>query len=206
MPGSKVGNIQFDPQKQKLVHCEGCQQPMVVGKFAKNIQTCDSCKDMKKRAGNQKPIENADDKTFGVKLTDIAKKLDFTITPDRRWRKRYAIDGGGVITISPMVEPGATGQPPRLEYFSVVIQRAVGLYEDFRKYMPADAASDCEVLVGALAEKEAIKPQVGQQKCDRCGVLTDEFAVDQVRNRILCIKPNNCFKKAMTGTGAQAVV
>ena len=70
--------------------------------------------------------------------------------------------------------------------------------------MPPDAASDCELIAAELADHIVTKPQIGQNVCDGCGVITDEFGVDPKHGKILCVKPNNCFKKSFTSAGAEA--
>jgi len=208
MPGSNVSNIKFDPNKQKIVICEGCQKEMVVGKFAKNNQRCSDCKNLNtKRESKQAevPIKKEGNETFGVRLTNLCQELGYTITEKRSWMKRYAMDGGGIATIYIMPEQGNTGMSPRLEYFSLIIQRAVGVNEDFRKFMPPDAVSDCELLSNEFAPKVTITPKLGQEQCAECKEFTDEFGVDTSRGRILCVKPNNCFKKFFNRAGAQSV-
>jgi len=211
MQGSNVNNIKFDPDKQKLVVCEGCKRPIVVGKFAKNNQRCSDCKNLNKGKNKLKVVEtpaekptNTEKKNFGAKLVDLCNQLEFTITDKRSWKKRYAVDGGGAATIYIMPEQGNTGMGPRLEYFSLVIQRAIGVDEDFKKFMPPDAVSDCELLAAELSSKVSIKPRLGQEQCDSCQEYTDEFGVDPTRGKILCVKPNNCFKKSFNRIGAEA--
>lgn len=236
MKGSNVRNIKLDPAKQKIVECDACGASLVVGKFAKNKQTCAStnqfpsnskCKPSagKKKSAREKiadttqsavrrldkspdPKGNGQDKeaTFGLKFTKMMKQLDFDIDSKRRYKKRYAIDGGGIATIYPSIVPGMTGKGPTLEYFSVIIQRAVGVNEDFRNFMPPDAASDCELLASELGEQVIARPDVGTVRCDSCGALTDEFGVDPKNDKVLCVKPNGCFRKAFTNIGAEAEV
>ena len=130
--------------------------------------------------------------------------MGYEITDRRSWKKRYAIDGGGIATIHIMPEQSNTGMGPRLEYFSLVIQRAVGVNEDFRKFMPPDAVSDCELLASELAVQSSVTPKLGQEQCDKCREYTDEFGVDNKSGKILCVKPNNCFKKSYNRLGAEA--
>ncbi len=187
-------------------------------KFAKKNQTCDKCKNISKGAKDKsakstakpkKPKKNGEDTTpqgtFGARLGEIAKRLGFDITRDRIWRKKYAIGGSGIATTHIMVEPGITGKQPRIEYFSFIIQRAVGINEIFREIMPPDAASDCELIASELGEQDIIRPQVGMEKCDSCGSMTDEFGVDTKKGKILCVKPNGCFKKKFSNAGAEAL-
>lgn len=234
MKGSTVKNIKLDPNKQKIVECDVCGVALVVGKFAKNKQTCMSANQFPSNSKCKLPIKgkkksardkiadtktqnavrrldkSSDDKinkedTFGVKLTKLMKQLDFDIDNKRRYKKRYGIDGGGIVTIYPSIVPGVAGKGPTLEYFSVIIQRAVGVNEDFRNFMPPDAASDCELLASELGEQVIARPDIGTIRCDSCGSLTDEFGVDPNQNKVLCIKPNGCFKKAFTNVGAEAL-
>lgn len=247
MSGSNVNNLKLDPKKQKIVSCSVCEQPLVVGKFSKNDQTCESSgyypsscpkqeeksngskpstkpKKTKKKSARQKLKEekestieeskqisdkkNGEDKSesgkFAANLTRIMNELGFDIDSRRRYHKRYAVDGGGVITIYPHIEPGIAGGTPKLEWFSVILQRAVGINEDFRRFMPPDAASDCEVIAHELGDHSTQQTQIGMSQCDQCGEYTDEFVVDPKRNKILCMKPNNCFKKRHTSAGAQS--
>lgn len=205
--GSAVKSIKYDPTKQKLVPCVSCKEEMVViGKYAKKDQKCKKCKDIFAQAGNQpkQKTKEIDNKSFAARLQDLCNKLEFTITDKRTWKKRYPIDGGGVATVHIMPEQAMTGMGSRIEYFSLVIQRAVGVNEDFRKFMPTSAASDCELIVGELGQIQAFNPKLGQEKCDRCNEYTDEFGVDPKAGKILCIKPNNCFKKYFTSRNAEA--
>lgn len=208
--GSNVNNIKFDPNKQKLVICEGCKREMVVGKFAKNNQRCAECKNLNKKKPpvEIKPVEkptNDVNKKFGAKLEEMCLRLGYSITEKRSWMKRYAIDGGGAATIYIMPEQSNSGMGPRVEYFSLIIQRAIGVNEDFGRFMPPDAVSDCEVLANEFAPKVSIKPRLGQEQCAICKEHTDEFGVDTKNGRILCIKPNNCFKKHFNRAGAESV-
>jgi len=98
------------------------------------------------------------------------------------------------------------GEGPRLEYISMTIQRAIGLDEDFRRFLPADAATDCELMSSELGVERGKQPQVGQEKCDSCGAITDEFGVDTKEGKVLCIRPNGCFKKKFNNRGAEAEV
>ena len=204
MKGSSVTNIKFDSKKQKIVICDGCGTEIIIGKFAKKTQRCEKCKNVSTNRKNRDST-TAKDKKFAVKFSELANKLGFTVNNNRIWRKRYAINEAGIITIHLMIEPGRHGNEPKLEYFSMVIQRAIGLNEDFRKFLPPDAASDCEILASELGEEQQIKPQLGMEKCDGCGSMTDEFGVDNKRCKLLCIKPNNCFKKSFTTGGAEGV-
>jgi hypothetical protein len=212
MKGSQVNNIKFDASKQKLVPCEACGKSVVVGKFAKKEQKCEACRNPTKNVGAREKVQEVrrispvkvQDKpsSFASQLATLANKLEFEITDRRLWRKKYAIDGGGIATIHIMVEPGITGQDPKLGYFSIVIQRAVGLNDDFRKMMPPDAASDCELLVSELGGADVRVAQIGQEVCASCGQLTDQFGVRG--NKVLCVRPNNCFKRAFNSRGAEA--
>jgi hypothetical protein len=214
MKGSTVQNIKFNPDKEKIVECQACHTSIVVGKFAKIGQVCDKCKNTPKgkastNSSKQEPERQVrkletPNPSFAKKLEEISTRLGFEIDSRRIWRKKYGIDNGGIVTTYIMVEPGVAGEKPRIDYFSVIIQRAVGINEDFRKFMPPDAASDCEVIASELGTIVSSKPQLGQEKCDSCGAMTDEFAVDNKRGRILCVRPNNCFKKNFTNAGAQA--
>lgn len=211
MKGSNVSNIKFDPSKQKLMQCAGCHQEMVVGKFSKNAQRCENCTNpVSKPKSNGKMVHapqivnQNDEESFASRLSRLAGELGFSVTDKRLWRKKYAISDGGVATIHIMIEPSIAGGKPRIDYFSLNIQRAVGTLEDFRKFMQPDAASDCEVLAGELGEIPEVRPQIGFQKCDKCGVPTDEFGVATKTGQVLCITPNNCFKNQLTGAGAEA--
>jgi len=238
MAGSEVKNLKLDPQKQKLVDCTACGQPLVVGKFAKNEQTCESSnyypancpkrsqavaqvdtpktksksarqkleevKDPEPKPTKKNGKDNSEHGKFAAEYTRLMDQLGFEIDNKRRYQKRYAIDGGGIITIFPHVENGVAGIAPKIEYFSVILQRAVGVNEEFRRFMPPDAASDCEVIAAELGGGIVAQPQVGMAQCDNCGAMTDEFGVDQKGNKVLCMKPNNCFRKHHTNAGAQA--
>lgn len=239
MAGSAVRNLQLDPKKQKIVECNVCEQPLVVGKFSKNYQTCETAgyypsqcpyrdkaiKENKKSKASKKSKSARDkikkekdsiieeDKSvnepsseFAKRLTEIMNDLEFNIDQKRRYFKKYAVDGGGVITIYPHIEPGVAGTTPKLEWFSVILQRAVGTNEEFRRFMPPDASYDCEVLSSEFGQYDVVKPQVGTAKCDSCGSMTDEFGVDTRYNKVYCVKPNNCFKKHHTNAGAQSEV
>ena len=48
MKGSRVSNLKVDPNKEKIVDCSACKEPMVVGKFSKINQKCKKCKDIPK--------------------------------------------------------------------------------------------------------------------------------------------------------------
>lgn len=210
MKGSAVNNIKFNPDTEKLINCMVCGNTMLVGKFSKKEQECFYCKESKKESKavkNTPKLYEIDDPpgSFGKKLGNLATKLNFEITSKRLWRKKYAIDGGGIATIHIMVGPAVTGDKAKIEYFSLTVQRAIGVNENFRKFMPTDAASDCEILAAELAETNIARPQVGQEKCDKCGAFTDEFGVDAAFNKILCVKPNNCFRKKFTNAGAGSV-
>lgn len=231
MKGSSVNNIKLDPNKQKIVECEKCGVPLVVGKFAKNNQTCISTKQFPSNS-KCKPqaiktsaadniqkvkdefVEKEDskvdsnsnklkDNSIGTQFVVLMNKLGFEVDANRRFKKRYAVDGGGIAVVYPNME-NIGGEKPKLEWFSVIIQRAVGVNEEFRRFMPPDAASDCEVIASEFAEQIITRPEVGTVKCDSCGSLTDEFGVDPKRNKVLCIKPKNCFKKAFMNVGAEA--
>lgn len=206
MKGSSVKNIKFDPDKQKIVSCVVCKQPMVVGKFAKVGQKCHGCQNIPKGSRDHKEPEvrkiKADPNSFAVKFVEMVTKLGFDATDKRLWRKKYGIDNGGIATVYVMVENNIAGHEPHLGYFSLIIQRAIGLDEDFRKFMPADAASDCELLASEFGAVEVRRPQIGQERCAICGELTYEFGVDTKNNRILCAK--KCFKKMFTSRGAES--
>jgi hypothetical protein len=88
----------------------------------------------------------------------------------------------------------------------MTIQRAIGLDEDFRKFLPADAASDCELMASEFSMERSKPLQIGQEKCDSCGAFTDEFGVDIKNGRILCIKPNLCFKRKFNAVAAESEV
>lgn len=211
MKGSSVTNIKFDPTKQKLMPCAGCRKEMVVGKFSKNGQRCENCTNLNgksrsngKLASIPQVVSQTEEESFASRLGRLAGELGFSITDKRLWRKKYAISDGGVATIHIMVEPGIAGGKPRIDYFSLNVQRAIGTIEDFRKFMSPDAASDCEVLAGELGEVPEVRPQIGFQKCDKCGMSTDEFGVNTKTGQILCINPNNCWKHQMMNSGAEA--
>lgn len=213
MKGSEVSNIKFDQSRQKIIRCESCDDPMVVGKFAKTVQKCAKCKgapkgrdaaEAKKEAASK---SNGEDKSsegsFAARLAEMAKSLDFDITRDRIWRKKYSADGG-IMSLFIMVEPGVAGEEPRVEYFSIITQRAVGLNEDFKKIMPPDAANDCNVIASEFSRVARVDHTIGQNKCDKCGVLTDEFGVNNNTGKVYCVTPNNCFKNSFSGAGAEA--
>ena len=205
MRGSTVKNIKLDPTKQKIVQCVSCHNEMVVGKYAKKGQKCNTCKDTFLQAGKpSQPQKENGNKSFAAKLQEICNKLEFSITDKRTWKKRYPIDGGGVATIHIMPEQAMTGMGARIEYFSLVIQRAIGVTEDFRKFMPTSAAADCELIVGELGQTQTFNPKLGQEKCDSCGAYTDEFGIDPKEGKILCIRPNSCFKKHFTSRNAES--
>lgn len=236
MKGSSVNNIKLDPEKQKIVECEACGVALVVGKFAKKSQTCVTAKQFpsnskckpqpaKTKSAREKisktkednkvrSIESAPKKkqqkapatSYGAKFIDMMNQLGFEPDAQRRFRKKYAIDGGGIATIYPQVEQQVGGQSKKVEYFSIIIQRAVGVNEDFRKFMPPDAATECELIASELGEQVITRPDVGTVKCDDCGAITDEFAVDPSKDKVLCVRPNGCFKKAFTNAGAEAEV
>lgn len=234
MKGSNVHNIKLDPAKQKIVECEACGASLVVGKFSKKHQTCitanqfpsnSKCKPQgEKKSAREKvsaakdsgnvrkitsqPKSNGEDKspegTFGAQFVKMMSQLGFEPDQQRRFKKRYAIDGGGIATVYPQVERPVGGGKPKVEYFSVIVQRAVGVNENFRNFMPPDAASDCELISSELGEQVVARPEVGTVKCDDCGALTDEFGVDPKKDRVLCVRPNGCFRKAFTNAGAEA--
>lgn len=242
MAGSEVQNLKLDPKKQKIVECVTCGQSLVVGKFSKNDQTCETAnyypakcpkrsdtkniKDKPKKKNKSAREKLADEKVstkgeskpdkkkngkdtseqgkLAAEFTRLMNQLGFEIDSKRRYSKRYAIDGGGIITIYPHIEPGIAGTKSRLEWFSVILQRAVGVNEEFRRFMPPDAASDCEVLAAELGDQVRAQPEVGMTQCDKCGAMTDEFGIDTKRNKVLCVKPNNCFRNHHTSSGAQS--
>jgi len=220
MKGSRVTNLKFDPNKEKIINCGACGEPMVVGKFSKINQKCPNCmaipkgkppteeKQVRKIVNPVKKKDNGkavgDTAKFAAGFTQLMNKLEFEIDEKRRYKKKYAIDGGGVMIIYPFVEHGIAGSSPKVEYFSIIIQRVVGVNENFREFMPPDAASDCELISAEFAEQIVATPQIGQNVCDKCGAVTDEFGVDPKRGRVLCVKPNNCFKSAFTSSGAEA--
>jgi hypothetical protein len=203
---SKVRNIKFNPDKQKIIDCEICGDQVIVGKFASKTQKCERCKKIPKGAKDAQlqEVDPEDQSTFGRRLSRFATELGFTVNNNRVWKKQYAMDNGGVATVHIMIDPGVVGEKPKVDYFSMVTQRAVGVNEDFRKYMPADAASDCELLSTEFGKKNIFRPQVGRERCAKCGSLTDEFGADTKNNRILCIRPNNCFKKFFNTSGAES--
>lgn len=230
MQGSSVNNIKLDPAKQKIVECEKCGVPLVVGKFSKNGQSCHSTKQfpsnskckpqvvktsasdkiskVKEKSEIDKPnkvekIEKKKDGSLGSQFVSLMTKLGFDVDSNRRFKKRYAVDGGGIAVVYPNMEDVGDGNP-KLEWFSVIIQRAVGVNEDFRRFMPPDAASDCEVIASEFSEQVITRPEVGAMRCDFCGSMTDEFGVDPKKNKVLCVKPNNCFKKAFINAGAES--
>ena len=221
MKGSSINNIKVEAGK-KLVHCSACGCEGNVGKFAKKDWKCNDCTNIPKgKSGmeekavrlevSNKPAVKAESEhveSFGAKLTKVASQLNFDINDKRIYRKKYAVEGGAVATVHIMVEPGSTVQKPRLEYFSLTIQRAVGVDEDFRKLMPAEAAADCEVVIAELGVPTTRKIQIGAEKCDGCGMMVDEFGVDNKHNRILCIRPNRtgCFHKLMSSQGAESAL
>lgn len=212
MKGSDIKNIKFDNDKQKIVYCQVCEKPLVVGKFAKTKQSCNDCKNINKSKSTsyKKPSkkENGKDSSesgkFAARLVELAQRLDFDLDAKRVWRKKYASSDGGITYVYIMIEPGVAGQEPRVEYFSVITQRAIGLEEDFRKFLPPDAASDCEVIAEEFGVIKQVTESVGQTECAMCGEYTDQFGIDPKRDRILCITPNNCFKKSFTGVGAES--
>jgi len=210
MRGSAVNNTKVNAN-QKIVPCSVCNEPVLVGKFDKKDQKCEKCKNIPKgrntavRKLPSKPVVKLPSKpsSFAVALGELAVKLGFEINEKRLWKKKYAIDGGGVATVHIMIDMGLSGQEPRIGYFSLTVQRAVGINDNFRKFMPPDAASDCELLASELGGVEIQKPQIGQEKCDQCGILTDQFGVKG--NKVLCIRKGGCFKKAFTSGGAESV-
>jgi len=208
MRGSTVKNVKFRSDKQKLVRCDACGSEMVVGKFAKRNQVCDNCKNIPKgkdaiKIAGKIPEEERP-ANFMARLGDLAQKLGYTINDKRIWHKKYAIDGGGVVNIHAMIDPGVVGAKPKLDYFSLTIQRAINTNEDFRQFMPPDAASDCELLASEFGDKEIVKHDIGKERCDGCGVLTEEFGVDTSTGKILCVRPNGCFRKKFTSGGAES--
>lgn len=209
MKGSNTRNIKFDGATQKIVHCDVCKTELVVGRFAKTTQYCEDCKNIPKgKKDKEKEVVKLpvikETNSFGTKLQDLALKLDYEITPNRIWRKKYAIDSGGVAVVHLMLDRDLANGQNTLSYFSVTTQRAVGINDDLRKFMPADAASDCEVILSELSGIEIAKPKIGQEKCAKCGALTDEFGVDTNRGLVLCIKPSNCWRKHINGNTAYA--
>jgi len=203
MKGSAVKNIKIDPTKQKIIECIVCGKSMVVGKFAKKDQKCEECSNPTITNNKNGASKEKSKETFPVRLANIAKQLDFSVSDRRIWRKKYAMNDGGIANLHIMVGPDVGGKP-KLEYFSYTTQRAVGVNEEFRKFMPPDIASDCELLAVELGEIIRIQPKLGQVICDGCGEPTDQYGVDTKRGRNLCIKPNNCFKKKFNSIGAQA--
>ena len=218
MRGSEVANIKFDSSKQKIVRCQSCDKPLVVGKFAKTNQTCNTCKSAPKgkAAADAKKIAKAVDKkngkdtspqgTFAARLTEVALSLDFEIRKDRVWAKKYSVADGAIMNLYIMIEPGIAGAESKVEYFSTITQRAIGLDEDFRKFMPPDAANDCGVIASEFSTIARVDHNIGQTQCDKCGVYTDEFGVNNKTGKVYCIKPNGCFKKSYTGAGAESSV
>jgi hypothetical protein len=226
MKGSRVSNLKFDPNKEKIIDCSGCGEPIVVGKFSKINQKCAKCKavpkgkEEKAKPKEDRPVrkivkpvqrknkDNGKDASdigkFAADVTRLMNGLDFEIDNQRRYKKKYALNGGGVMIVYPYIGPQIGDKPPRVEYFSTIIQRVVGVNENFREFMPPDAASDCELIAAELADVVEIQPQIGQNVCDSCGAVTSEFGVDPKRGKVLCVKPNNCFKKAFTSAGAEA--
>lgn len=218
MKGSNVANIKFDSSKQKIVRCQSCDGPMVVGKFAKTVQTCDICKGAlkgKAAADAKKVVKLVDKKknkdispqgTFAARLTEVAKSLDFEIRKDRIWAKKYSVADGAIMNLFIMVEPGIANAEPKVEYFSTITQRAIGLDEDFRRFMPPDAVNDCGVIASEFSSIARVDHNIGQTQCDKCGVYTDEFGVNNGTGKVYCIKPNNCFKNSYTSSGAESSV
>ena len=219
MKGSRVSNLKFDPNKEKIVGCGVCGEQMVVGKFSKINQKCTKCESVPKGKPKEEkqvvkivnPVKKKDNgkivgdtSKFASGFTKVMNELEFEIDSSRRYKKKYAIDGGGVMIIYPFVEHGIAGSSPKVEYFSTIVQRVIGVNENFRELMPPDAASDCELIASEFAEHMVATPQIGQNICDRCGAVTDEFGVDPKRGKILCVRPNNCFKLSFTSAGAEA--
>ena len=167
MAGSSVRNIKFNPEKQKLVPCAACKREIVVGKFSKNGQICQECRDIPRGKDAVRPIRPVVKESFATKLSEMAVKLGYTVNDKRIWRKKYAIDGGGVAVIHLMIDPGIAGSGQKLDYFSITIQRAVMTSENFRDFMPPEAASDCEVLADAFGDKLLNKHEIGKEKCDK---------------------------------------
>lgn len=206
MRGSTIKNIKFNPEKQKIIQCEVCGDSVIVGKFAKRNQKCEKCQkiNIKKNILKEKSKPVEDESIFVKKLARMASELGFELTDRRRWRKKYAINGGGVATIHIMIDSGVTGKEPSVDYFSYITQRAVGINDNFRKFMSPDAAGDCDMIAAEFGKQSTYKPQVGQEECSKCGAMTDEFGVDNKNNRILCIRPNNCFRNYFTTGGAES--
>ena len=214
MRGSATNNTKIS-DKQKIVPCIVCGDAIVIGKFDKKDQKCEKCQNIPKgrlkvaepevRKLPSKPVVKLPAKPsgFAVALGELAVKLGFEINEKRLWKKKYAIDGGGVATVHIMVDLGLAGQEPRIGYFSLTTQRAVGVNDNLKKFMPPDAATDCELLASELGGAAVQKPQIGQEKCDGCGLLTDQFGVKG--NKVLCIRKGGCFKKAFTSGGAESV-
>jgi len=211
MRGSAVNNTKISAS-QKIVPCVVCGEPVIIGKFDKREQTCERCRNIprgKPKASEVRklPIKQvtklpAKPSGFAVALGELAAKLGFEVNEKRLWKKKYAVDGGGVATVHIMIDMGLAGQEPRIGYFSLTVQRAIGINDNLKKFMPPDAATDCELLASELGGVAAQKPQIGQEKCDACGALTDQFGVKDTR--VLCIKPMNCFKKAFNNKGAES--
>ena len=208
--GSATKNLQIDPNKQKIVDCIACTSQIVVGKFTKKEQKCDKCKDIPKgkasadkkkseirRIEEQKP-------TFGAELVKLTAELGFEVDRNRNFKKKYPIDGGGVATIYIHIDSGITGKGQTIEYFSLITQRAVSVNEDFRKFMPPEASSDCEVITAEFGGRQTISHDIGYNKCDNCGEMTNEYGVDPSAGKILCMTPNKCFMKKFSNAGAES--
>jgi len=219
---SSINNVKLDPNRQKLVECVACGEYLVVGKFSKKNQTCEDAnyypskcpkksnvraikhKSAKEKIAETKDLDESENISTVNKFSQLMDKLGFEADHNRRFKKKYGIDGGGVMTIYPFMEPGVGGNDPKLSYFSIVLQRAIGVNEDFRKFMPPDAASDCELMASELGEINIIRPTVGTTVCDNCGSNTDQFGVR--RDKVYCVAPNNCFEKDFSGSGAEAEI
>jgi len=210
MKGSAIKNIKFNSNKQKLSPCVVCGKELVVGKFAGTKHTCEVCKNIPKGkiSINKEPVKlvkgAGKQSIFAAKFTEMANKLGFEVNNKRLWCKKYAIDGGGVAIVHLMLDQGIQNEEKHLDYFSLTIQRAISISENFRQFMPAEAASDCEVLASEFGDKELIKHEIGKEICSKCGAITSEFAVDTKQGRILCLRPNSCWKKYMNNSGAEA--
>lgn len=181
------------------------KEKMVVAKNVSNVVRKVKPKQESKQELEPKSKQKVKNTSFGEEYVKLMNQLDFDIDKQRRFKKRYAIDGGGVVVVYPNIEHQVDGGKPRLDWFSVITQRAVGINEDFRKFMPPDAASDCELIASEVGDQIITRPDIGTVRCDECGSLTDEFGVDPNKNKVLCIKPNGCFRKSFTNAGAEAV-
>lgn len=217
MKGSNVNNIKVDVSKQKIVECSKCGAQLVVNKFSKKGQTCESinqfppdskCSADKKSSARDKISKTKESEIKKLSPSNFIKlmnKLEFDIDEKRRFKKKYAIDGGGIFLVYPQLSNPVGGEEPKIEYFSIIIQRVVGTNENFRDFMPSDAASDCEIIADEFSDKVKHTHNIGYVECDNCHVSTAEFGVDPKRNKVYCIKPNNCFKKVHNNAHAESV-